>query len=522
MSEQSNTTPIDLDPTRAAFRADERIDDLGRTHFIGIGGAGMSVLAEMLHEQGVAVDGSDREPGPKTDRLQSLGIDVQFGQRAENVAGAATVVYSSAIKPDNPEIVAAHAAGARIVHRSDILALLMASKRAVTVAGAHGKTTTSSLLAHILVHAGTGELADPSYAIGGSIQSPDGVNRDGGHAGRGSVLVAEADESDGSFAKYHPDIAIITNAEPDHLDHYGTAERYHRAFVDHAGHARDTVIMCVDDDGALDVLRALDADVAGHTVAYTTRDPDTLGELNGATVVRIESELEHAGSGLECFTIRIPSALLHGRGELAVPVELSIPGVHNARNATAAIIAAGLLGMPYERAAKAATSFLGAARRFQVRGCRGGVTVVDDYAHHPTEIAALLDAARRRYPNARIHVLFQPHLYSRTRIFASEFARALSKADDVIVTGIFPARERQEDFPSVSAETIVRAAADMGSESSGASWITTVEDMGQAAERMVGRARQGDVVITVGAGDINRMDEVLLRGLSVSDGEAAA
>ena len=183
MSEQSAVeTTIELDPTRPAFGPDERIGDLGRTHFIGIGGAGMSVLAEMLHEQGVVVDGSDREPSPKTDRLQSLGVAVQFGQRAQNVAGAATVVYSSAIKPDNPEIVAAHAAGARIVHRSDILALLMAAKRAVTVAGAHGKTTTSSLLAHILVNAGTGELADPSYAIGGSIQSPDGTNRDGGHA----------------------------------------------------------------------------------------------------------------------------------------------------------------------------------------------------------------------------------------------------------------------------------------------------------------------------------------------------
>ena len=498
MSEQSAVeTTIELDPTRPAFGPDERIGDLGRTHFIGIGGAGMSVLAEMLHEQGVVVDGSDREPSPKTDRLQSLGVAVQFGQRAQNVAGAATVVYSSAIKPDNPEIVAAHAAGARIVHRSDILALLMAAKRAVTVAGAHGKTTTSSLLAHILVNAGTGELADPSYAIGGSIQSPDGTNRDGGHAGYGAVLVAEADESDGSFAKYRPSIAIVTNAEPDHLDHYGTADRYHRAFVDHIGRARDAVVMCADDEGCLEVLRAVDADVAERVVVYTTQDPDTLGDLNGAVAVRIESERERERTGRECFTLRIPPALADG-AELEVPVELSIPGIHNARNAAAA-------------------SFLGAARRFQVCGCVNGVTVVDDYAHHPTEIAALLDAARRRYPQSRIHVLFQPHLYSRTRIFAEQFAQALSKADDVIVAGIFPAREKQEDFPDVSASTIVQAA-DADRCADAGEWIRAVEDMRQAAVRILDTVRTGDVVITVGAGDINRMDDVLLRELSARVG----
>ena len=223
----SQDQPIVLDPTYASFDAAARPADLGATHFIGIGGAGMSVLAEMLHAEGVAVDGSDRAHSAKTDRLETLGITVEFGQRAENVAQAETVVYSSAIKPDNPEIVAAHAAGKRIVHRSDILALLMNGKRAVTVAGAHGKTTTSSMLSHILVNAG----ADPSYAIGGFIQGPDGTTLDGGHAGKGDILVAEADESDGSFAKYHPTIAIITNCEADHLDHYGDEAHYRAAFV---------------------------------------------------------------------------------------------------------------------------------------------------------------------------------------------------------------------------------------------------------------------------------------------------
>ena len=284
---QREAGTIILDPTHASFAPEETVHDLGATHFIGIGGAGMSVLAEMLHEQGVEVDGSDREPSAKTDRLQSLGITVEFGQQAKNVEGKNTVVFSSAIKPDNPEIVAAHEAGERIVHRSDILALLMNAKRAVTVAGAHGKTTTSSMLAHILVNAGEGELADPSYAIGGSIQGKDGAILDGGHAGKGNVLVAEADESDGSFAKYHPQIAIITNSEADHLDHYGTQDNYRAAFVDHAGHATKAVIMCGDDEGNLAVLRALDATVAGRTIVYSTRNAAELGDLNGATLVRI-------------------------------------------------------------------------------------------------------------------------------------------------------------------------------------------------------------------------------------------
>ena len=508
---QREAGTIILDPTHASFAPEETVHDLGATHFIGIGGAGMSVLAEMLHAQGVEVDGSDREPSAKTDRLQSLGITVEFGQQAKNVEGKNTVVFSSAIKPDNPEIVAAHEAGERIVHSSDILALLMNAKRAVTVAGAHGKTTTSSMLAHILVNAGEGELADPSYAIGGSIQGKDGAILDGGHAGKGNVLVAEADESDGSFAKYHPQIAIITNSEADHLDHYGTQDNYRAAFVDHAGHATKAVIMCGDDEGNLAVLRALDATVAGRTIVYSTRNAAELGDLNGATLVRIESESETAESGAEHFTLHIPGGLI-GEEERRIAVTLTVPGIHNARNASAAIIAAALLGMDVERASAAVTSFLGAARRFQVRGTVSQVTVVDDYAHHPTEIAALLDAARRRYPQSKIRVIFQPHLFSRTRFFSSEFAQALAKADDVIVTGIFPAREKQEDFPDVTPATIVDEALKLEHEPA-KDWIRGVEDMHTAAQMMVMRAHHGDVIFTVGAGDITQMDEVILHAL---------
>ena len=508
---QREAGTIILDPTHASFAPEEGVNDLGATHFIGIGGAGMSVLAEMLHEQGVEVDGSDREPSAKTERLQGLGITVEFGQQAKNVEGKRTVVFSSAIKPDNPEIVAAHEAGERIVHRSDILALLMNSKRAVTVAGAHGKTTTSSMLAHILVNAGEGDLADPSYAIGGSIQGKDGATLDGGHAGKGDVLVAEADESDGSFAKYHPQIAIITNSEADHLDHYGTQDNYRAAFVDHAGHATKAVVMCGDDDGNLAVLRALDPQVARRTIVYSTRGTDDLGEMNGATLVRIEAESETAQSGAEHFTLHLPAGFA-GESDRRVAVTLAVPGIHNARNASAAIIAAVLLGVDAERAAKAIASFLGAARRFQIRGTVSQVTVVDDYAHHPTEIAALLDAARRRYPQSKIRVIFQPHLFSRTQFFAESFARALAKADDVIVTGIFPAREKQEDFPTVGPSTIVDEALKLGHDPAN-DWIRGIEDMHTAAQMMAMRAHHGDVIFTVGAGDITQMDEVILHSL---------
>ncbi|MBT1175744.1 UDP-N-acetylmuramate--L-alanine ligase [Bifidobacterium sp. LC6] len=503
----SQEQTIVLDPTRAAFDAQAKPSNLGATHFIGIGGAGMSVLAEMLHAEGVAVDGSDREHSAKTDRLESLGIGVEFGQKAENVAGASTVVYSSAIKPDNPEIVAAHAAGIPIVHRSDILALLMNGKQAVTVAGAHGKTTTSSMLAHILVQTGM----DPSYAIGGSIQGPDGSTLDGGHAGAGSMLVAEADESDGSFAKYHPTIAIITNCEADHLDHYGDEAHYRAAFVNHAEHATGHVVICGDDPDALAVFEALPDTVKAHTVVYGTTPEDQLPDLAGASLVAISSENETAGSGTEQLTLELPAAVTGGE-PVCQSVTLKVPGIHNARNAAAAISAAVLLGVKPADAAQAAGSFLGAARRFQVRGTVKQVTVVDDYAHHPTEIAALLDAARRRYPDSVIRVLFQPHLFSRTQFFARQFAEALAKADDVIVTGIFPAREKQEDFPDVGPDTIVDAAQGLKDDTDD-SWIQAVDDMCLAAKMMAMRAHHGDVIFTVGAGDITDMDQVLLTAL---------
>lgn len=519
MTQSVSPSSIVLEPTsQPADFESLTLQDLGRTHFIGIGGAGMSVLAEILHESGVAVQGSDRESSVKTQRLEALGITVHIGQQSQNVADADTVVWSSAIKPDNPEIVAAVAKGARLMHRSDILALLMKHKRAVTVAGAHGKTTTSAMIAHILVHASEPEVADPSYAIGGSIQGPNGT-QDGGHAGKGHVLVAEADESDGSFAKYHPAIAVITNVEAEHLDHYGTPEAYRQAFVQHAHHAVEHVVLCADDEGALAVLRSMDPEAAAHAVAYSTHTAQELGDLNGAALVHIDHEDERAineqhtsNDVAESFVIHVPAGVA-GEHAVDIPVTLRIPGVHNARNAAAAIIAATLLGMPVREAAQAAGSFLGAARRFEIKGEVAGVTVVDDYAHHPTEIAALLDAAHRRFPQSTIRVLFQPHLFSRTKFFARDFAQALSKADDVIVTCIFPAREKQSDYPTISSATVVEAATDVQHEPQ-QGWIQAVPDMCQAAKMLAMRSGAGDVIITVGAGDVTTMSDVLLRVLA--------
>lgn len=515
VSSNKNCNQIELNPVKAVFENTQTVASLGEVHFIGIGGAGMSVLAEMLHEEGVKVSGCDREYNGHTQSLEKLGIKISIGQSASHVDNANVLVYSSAIKPNNPEIVAAASKNVKLVHRSDILALLLSEKRSVTVAGAHGKTTTSSLLAHILTTSGTDDLADPSYAIGGSIQTSDGSVIDGGHAGNGIVMVAEADESDGSFEKYSPSIAIVTNAEADHLDHYGSSERYREAFVEHVSHAVNNVIICAEDEGARKVLEAMPDNILNKTIVYGNLDTWSL-KLSSrvqklAMFASIEHENEQAVSGREMFTLVLPEKILdeHAKCSNKVQVSLLIPGLHNALNASAAIVAAVLLGMNPEDAARGAESFRGASRRFDIRGCVDGVTVVDDYAHHPTEIAALLRAARRKYTSSTLCVLFQPHLFSRTQAFASEFAKSLALADDVIVTGIFPAREKQEDFPNINAETIVKAVKSQNLDVK----IEAVDDMREAALKLALRAKSGDVLLTVGAGSITAMTSVMLEAL---------
>ena len=299
------------------------------------------------------------------------------------------------------------------------------------------------------------------------------------------------------------------------LDHYGSSERYREAFVEHVSHAINNVIICAEDEGARKVLEAMPDNILNKTIAYGNLDTWSMKVSSRvqklAVFASIEHENEQAVSGREMFTLVLPEKILdeHAKCSNKVQVSLLIPGLHNALNASAAIVAAVLLGMNPEDAARSAESFRGASRRFDIRGCVDGVTVVDDYAHHPTEIAALLRAARRKYTSSTLRVLFQPHLFSRTQAFANEFAKSLALADDVIVTGIFPAREKQEDFPNINAETIVKAAKSQNLDVK----IEAVDDMREAALKLTLRAKSGDVLLTVGAGSITAMTSVMLEAL---------
>jgi UDP-N-acetylmuramate--alanine ligase len=511
------------------------IHDLGRVFFCGIGGSGMSVLAQMLHQAGVPVSGSDRVESAYTRHLRDDGIPVVIGQTASNIADVDTVVWSSAIPADAPEMQAALEQGLRLAHRSDILAVLLKSHRSIAVAGTHGKTTTSSMIATILTQAGL----NPSFAIGGSVKTPQGTIP-GGHVGAGPWMVAEADESDGSFEKYHPTIAVITNAEGDHLDHYGTVETYRAAFVEYARHASEAVVLCADDEGAREVFAAVPADVAARTVLYSTQTQSAIeqaiGGLRGASFVQVlepeeiaEGEISaDAGTGAaskdveEHFGVVLPGSLMGGIGApdsdsagsdeatTTISVNLQVPGIHNARNATAAICACLLAGLDAPSAIAGVGAFLGAARRFDFQGESAGVRVYNDYAHHPTEVSVLLDAMRHRFPGHTIRVLFQPHTYSRTKIYTQELVDALKKADDIVLSGLFAARENQSDYPGISSQTLIDKA---NSEGVG-SKFSLVDDMFEAAQVLAARAVAGDVIVTVGGGDIDRVNAPLLQALA--------
>ncbi|OLT46778.1 UDP-N-acetylmuramate--L-alanine ligase [Cellulosimicrobium sp. CUA-896] len=446
------------------------LDALGTVHLVGVGGAGMSVVARLLAARGVPVQGSDARESDTLAALRADGVRVWAGHDAAHVAGADTLVVSSAVRETNPELAAARAAGLRVLHRSEALAALMAQSRAVAVAGAHGKTTTSAMLATVLRGAGL----DPSFAIGSTVVTAGGPVA-GGHLGRGDVLVAEADESDGSFLNYAPDVAVVTNVEPDHLDHYGSREAFEQAFVDFAARVRPggVLVACADDAGSLALARA-HAARGGAVVTYgSSADAD----------LRVHDVRPEADGGVGATLEGAVADHVVGPARL----RLRVPGRHNVLNATAAVAAAVLLGVAPADAVGAAHDFLGTGRRFEARGTAGGVRVVDDYAHHPTEIAALLAAARPVAGDGRVVVLFQPHLYSRTRAFAREFADALGAADLVVVTGVYAAREDPD--PTVGARTVadlVRPGV-----------ASAVENRLEAARVVAEAARPGDLVLTV-------------------------
>ncbi|MFE5310323.1 UDP-N-acetylmuramate--L-alanine ligase [Isoptericola sp. NPDC056605] len=475
------------------------VEELGRVHLVGVGGAGVSVVARLLAARGVDVQGSDAAAGPALEALRADGVRVWVGHDAAHVVGpdgaplVDTLVVSSAVRETNPELAAARAAGVRVLHRSQALASLMLGRRAVAVAGAHGKTTTSAMVATVLRACGV----DASFAIGGTVRVRDAEGHEsavpGGHLGASDVLVAEADESDGSFLNYAPTVAVVTNVEPDHLDHYGSQAAFERAFEEFAGRIVDggTLVACADDAGSAALADAHRA--AGRAVV-------TYGEAAGADV-RVRDVVVGAGT-VEAVVSGGPLG-----GEPRA-LRLAVPGAHNALNATAAVVTAVLLGVEPGDAVRAAGTFVGTGRRFEPKGEVDGVRVFDSYDHHPTEVEALLRAARPAAGDGRIVVLFQPHLYSRTRIFADRFAAALALADEVVVTGVYRAREDVD--PTVGPRTITDL---LGRTSSGGG-VRAVEDRLEAAHVASALARPGDLVLTVGAGDVTELGPVILADLA--------
>ncbi len=459
----SLVTPVEIVPA----------DRLGTVHFVGIGGAGMSGIARIMLSRGIRVSGSDAKDSELLAELRELGATTHVGHAAGHVADADTVVVSTAIRETNPELAAARERGLLVLHRAAALASLMAGRRAVAVAGTHGKTTTTSMLTVALQHAG----ADPSYCIGGQLVTT-GL---GAADGSGDVFVAEADESDGSFLMFAPRAAVITNVEADHLDNYDSFERVEETFAEFVGRVEPggLLVVCADDP----VARAL----------------GEAGARRGLTV-RTYGEAEDADYRTEGFTPRgLGSRFTVGDQAL----ELAVPGRHNAMNATAAYAVALELGMPAGAVAKGLAGFAGARRRLEPKGEAGGVQVFDSYAHHPTEVAADLNATRDyvdELGTGRVVAVFQPHLFSRTKFFAAEFGAALALADEVVVLDVFPARE--DPIPGVTGELVANAITD--------GKVTYEPDGTRVAGRVAALAVPGDVIITMGAGDVTRLGPQIL------------
>ncbi|RJK97186.1 UDP-N-acetylmuramate--L-alanine ligase [Vallicoccus soli] len=443
----------------------------------------MSGIARILLARGLPVSGSDAKESRSLAALRALGARVHVGHDAAHVADADTVVVSSAIRESNPELAAARERGLLVLPRAAALAAVMQGRRAVAVAGTHGKTTTTSLLTVALQHCG----ADPSFAIGGHLNE-SGANA---HNGSGDVFVAEADESDGSFLLYTPSGAVVTNVEPDHLDHYGTAEAVTAAFDAFAARIVPDgfLVACADDPGSA-ALAARVRERGGVAVR-------TYGESEDADLRVDGLVLEGSGSRFEAVA----------RGRRLGPVALQVPGRHNALNAAAALTAGLLLGQPASDLREGLEGFTGTRRRSELKGTARGVRVYDDYAHHPTEVEAVLRAFRGVVGAGRLVVTFQPHRYSRTEAFREDFGRALGLADEVVVMEVYGAGE--DPVPGVSGATVAAAVPLPGDA------VVFEPSWSAVAGELARRARPGDVVLTLGAGDVTMIGpEVLgqLRG----------
>ncbi|MGY1838494.1 MULTISPECIES: UDP-N-acetylmuramate--L-alanine ligase [unclassified Modestobacter] len=453
--------------------------DLGAVHFVGIGGAGMSGIARIMLARGLQVSGTDRRDSPALRALAALGARVEVGHDAAHLGDAATVVVSTAIRAENPELVAARQRGLRVVPRAVALAAVMAGSRSVAVAGTHGKTSTTSMLTVAVQACGV----DASFAIGGTLNE-SGSNA---HAGEGDVFVAEADESDRSFLLLAPRAAIVTNVEADHLDNYGDLAAVEAAFdtFAHTVPADGFLVLCADDPGA--------ARLAGVGAAARVR---TYGLGEDADLRLTDLRVGPDGTRY--------TAVLDGR--LLGEVRLQLPGEHMALNSAAALLAGLELGLPAAGLIGGLGRFGGVHRRFELKGTAAGVRVYDDYAHHPTEVAAQLRAARAVTGSGRLLVLFQPHLYSRTAEFAVGFGTALGLADEVVVMDIYGARE--DPVPGVTG-ALVAQAVPLPSDR-----VAFEPSWSAAAPAMAARARPGDLVVTMGAGDVSMVGPEILTAIA--------
>jgi UDP-N-acetylmuramate--alanine ligase len=455
-------------------------------HFVGVGGIGMSGLAEILRTLEFEVTGSDLRPNENTRRLEGLGARVFLGHKAENVEGADVVVYSSAIGPDNPEIAHARALEIPIIPRAEMLAELMRVRYAVTIAGSHGKTTTTSLVATVLRAAGL----DPTVVVGGKVNAL-GTNA---RLGEGDLFVAEADESDGSFLKLTPTIAVVTNIDAEHLDHYGTHERVKEAFVEHVNRVPfyGLAVLCLDHPSVQDILPR----VARRHVTYgVSRQADYRAQ---------NARYEGLETRFDAFR----------RHEPLGTFVVHMPGAHNVLNALSVIAVADELEIPLDVTRDAIASFHGVQRRFTVlgqpalskNGRQGDVLIVDDYGHHPAEVEATLDAAQRGF-DRRVVVAFQPHRYTRTKLLFDEFTRAFNKADVLVVTEVYAAGEAA--ITGATGEALADAIRAHGHHA-----VTFVGDKRQVADTLLEIVEPGDLVIALGAGDINASARDLLSRLS--------
>lgn len=451
------------------------LDGINKVHFVGIGGAGMSALAKILVEKGYEVSGSDVKESVMTGVLRELGARIFISQQAENVHGAEAIVVSTAIREENPEVVEAKRLGLKRLHRSDVNAYLINSCKGIAVAGAHGKTTTTSMLGVALDYEGV----SPSIIIGGEVDYL-GSNA---KLGKSDYLVSEADESDGTFLKYYPYVGIVTNVENDHMDHYGSMENIIKAFTQFLNQIRPEGfgVVCFDNENIRNIVKNVNTRIISYAIDC--------------------GEADYLAANIESTVDGTSFDVMH-KGEKLGQVKLHVPGRHNVLNAMAAVVTGLQLGLTVAQMAEGLTMFNGAKRRFQTKGRVNDIWVVDDYAHHPTEIATTLAAARQTQPK-RLICAFQPHRYSRTQLLQKEYGSCFQGCDVLVLTDVYSAGE--DPIPGIDGELLVKEVKEQTGQQA-----VYIQNKNEIAAYLQSIARPGDLIMTMGAGDIVKCGEALV------------